>query len=150
MLNAFALTLLCTLSHDFEEPPRVEDTIPVELDGYCPVVLTMQKKWRKGDSQFEAVFENRRYFFVNQEHLATFQNKPARYAPYRSGLDIVSIRDEMRRQPGKRRHGVFYKDRIYLFASEMNLQKFWKSPDEYVEYAHAHPDRTARSNTRNQ
>jgi hypothetical protein len=36
---------------------------------------------------------------------------------------------------GKREHGVFYRDRIYLFADEEALQRFGQRPDEYVAAA---------------
>lgn len=144
MTLAILALFLTIAANDQEEPPRVEDTIPLELEGYCPVVLAQQQKWEKGDAKFEAIFEGRRYHFYDHEFRRQFVADPQRYAPYRSGLDIVSIRDEMRRQRGDRRHGVWYRERIFLFANEANLEKFGKTPEDYIEYAEAHPIREQR------
>jgi len=53
-------------------------------------------------------------------------------APVLSGYDVVSYLEQGHLVPGKRRHGVFYQGRIYLFANEQTLRKFELQPERYA------------------
>ncbi len=37
--------------------------------------------------------------------------------------------------PGRREFGVFFGNRIYLFADKASLEKFWKNPNLYANQA---------------
>lgn len=114
-----------------------EAELPLGLDGYCLVTLSENKAWRLGDEQFESAYESRRYRFVSAEALEQFENDPATYAPAAKGYDIVALtRGET--IDGERAHGVFYRDSMYLFASEKNLQEFWMNLDRYAIPASNH------------
>ena len=49
-----------------------------------------------------------------------------------SGYDAVRFAQSGQLVPGKREHGVFYRDRIFLFADETALQQFGAQPDQFV------------------
>jgi YHS domain-containing protein len=106
---------------------------PLGLDGYCPVTLIHKYKWQLGDPQNDAVYEGRLYLFVGQKERALFQSYPDRYAPIRSGVDIVRLVDENREVQGERAHGLTYNGRIYLFDSKSTLDKFEAAPGRYTK-----------------
>ena len=56
---------------------------------------------------------------------------PDAYSPVISGIDPVLHLDSRQEVAGKREHGVFYNNRIYLFSSEQTLEAFNKNPNRY-------------------
>lgn len=57
----------------------------VALGGYDPVTYFADGAPRKGDAQIEATFNGALYHFVSQDHRATFEKDPTRYAPAYGG-----------------------------------------------------------------
>lgn len=120
--------------------PPIAPTAPnaaptLALDGYCPVTLVEESRWQPGDSQISVVYEQRIYWFASAEHAQRFQARPQHYAPVLAGHDLVEWKATGRLVPGKREHGVVYRNQYYLFASEQSLQQFWQAPDAFVEIA---------------
>jgi YHS domain-containing protein len=107
----------------------------VGLDGYCPVSLSDQTTWVKGDKRFNSTCDGTTYWFVGQTELNSFIADPDRYAPVASGIDVVLAKDQGKDVFGQRRHGLYYGNRVYLFASEQSLSKFESSPAGYVTFA---------------
>lgn len=105
---------------------------PVGLDGYCPVTLWEKRVWRSGDKAYGAIHRGRTYLFANEEAQKKFLANPDRYSPVLSGNDPVLRVDRNQDVPGKREHGAFYGDRIYLFASEESFQQFDRDPTRYT------------------
>jgi len=58
----------------------------VALEGYDPVSYFTAGKPMKGDKNIEATFNGALYHFVSQEHRATFEKVPAKYAPAYGGF----------------------------------------------------------------
>jgi YHS domain-containing protein/thioredoxin-like negative regulator of GroEL len=105
---------------------------PVGLDGYCPVTLWEKRVWQSGTKEFGAIHRGRTYLFANEEAQKKFLANPDRYSPVLSGNDPVLRVDRNQEVPGKREHGAFYGDRIYLFASEETFQQFDRDPVRYT------------------
>ncbi len=117
-------------------PPRgTAGHPPIGLDGYCPVTLVNREQWKKGDAQYGAIHRGRTYLFVSRAAQQAFLSNPDRYAPMLSELDVVQLIDHGRHVVGHRRHGVFHRNRIYVFADEMSLAKFFENPDRYHQKA---------------
>ncbi len=57
----------------------------VALEGYDPVSYFTDGKPVKGDPQIEATFNGALYHFASQEHRATFESDPTKYAPAYGG-----------------------------------------------------------------
>ena len=58
----------------------------VALEGYDPVSYFTDGKPMKGDNRIEATFNGALYHFVSQEHRATFEKDPTKYAPAYGGF----------------------------------------------------------------
>lgn len=107
---------------------------PLALDGYCPVSLVDNKtSWSLGDRRWGAIHLGRTYLFAGPEQQRRFLADPDRYAPVMSGNDIVLALDRGQTVPGSREHGLFYGERIYLFASEETLAVFSQAPKQFVD-----------------
>ncbi len=62
------------------------DNMGVALEGYDPVSYFTYGKPVKGDKKIEATFNGALYHFVSQEHRATFEKDPTKYAPAYGGF----------------------------------------------------------------
>ncbi len=107
-------------------------SLPMGLDGCCPVVLRLESKWVRGNNRYRAEYEGRTYFFAAEHLLDAFLDNPARFAPVASGTDVVALEEEGLSKMGDRRHGVFFRDRVFLFVNEENLATFWQNPKKYA------------------
>ncbi len=105
---------------------------PLGLDGYCPVTLLKKEAWKQGDSRYGAVHRGRLYLFTGPEQADTFLKNPDDYSPVLAGIDPVHLSDSGEPVAGRRSHGVVYRNRIYLFTSEENLQRFWSDPEQFA------------------
>lgn len=98
--------------------PDMSAAPPLALDGYSPVTLVEKRVWQRGDIRYGVMHLGRFYFFADAREQQTFRKDPDRYAPCLFGNDVVQWAEHKRSTPGKREFGVFYQDRILLFASE--------------------------------
>jgi hypothetical protein len=97
----------------------------------CPVELIEQKKWVTGNRQWGAYHRGRLYLFVGESQQQRFLRNPDYYSPVLSGYDPVVAFEEGQFLQGQRKHGVFFKNRVYLFASEANLAQFYQAPERF-------------------
>jgi len=108
---------------------------PLGLEGYCPVTLIKEGSWTKGDKRFGVIHRGRLYLFATEAAKHAFWQDPDRFAPILSGNDPVKFAESGQVAPGSRKHGVFFRDQIYLFVSEESLERFWNSPQRYSDIA---------------
>jgi len=106
------------------------------MEGFCAVTLSEQERWVKGDPRWGAVHRGRTYLFLSQPHQQRFLADPDRYSPILSGYDPVRYVDRGELVPGQRRHGMWFRGKIYLFADEESLNRFSAAPDVYAQRAH--------------
>ena len=133
-------------------PPAVgpRQNPPLGLDGYCPVTLVERERWVKGDPKFGAHHQGRTYLFASAEAQAKFLQDQGyqKYAPALSGFDPVKYAERGELVDGKRVHGVFFHNQVFLFADEAGLQQFWADPERYATIVRAEHERSAmRTNT---
>ncbi|MFP6649207.1 MAG: DUF255 domain-containing protein [Pirellulaceae bacterium] len=105
------------------------------LGGYCPVTLlgTPQQagNWVIGDRRWGVVHRDRLYLFAAAAQRDQFLLDPDRYSPVISGYDPVQLTEHRQLVDGRREYGVTYRGRIYVFASEATLNRFYQSPGKY-------------------
>ncbi len=104
---------------------------PLALEGFCPVTLTEKRQWSVGDLRFGAVHRGRTYLFLTQADQQKFLANPDRFSPVMAGNDPVLALNANQSIPGRREHGVFYNDRVFLFSTEDTLNEFAKNPTRY-------------------
>jgi YHS domain-containing protein len=116
-------------------PAAVADTygsMPVGLEGYCPVTLVDKSVWVEGRPQWGVRHRGRTYLFAGPAEQQAFLAAPDRYSPVLSGDDPVLAFDSGRQVPGQRRYGVTYQSRIYLFSSPETRTAFTTMPEKYA------------------
>lgn len=105
---------------------------PFALDRFCAVTLVEKRRWAKGSEQWGAIHRGRTYLFISAEAQKAFLANPDRYSPACAGNDPVLRVEHHQDVPGKREHGAFYNNRIYLFSSEDTFQRFDRNPARYT------------------
>jgi YHS domain-containing protein len=107
-------------------------SMPVGLEGYCPVTLAEKSKWVEGRAQWGVRHRGRTYLFAGPEEQKAFLADPDRYAPALSGDDPVVAMDSGKSTAGQRRYGVTYQSRMYLFSSPESRAAFAADPQRYT------------------
>jgi YHS domain-containing protein len=101
------------------------------LEGYCPVSLMNKQQWVAGNPQIGVTHRGRTYLFAGEAERQMFMADPDRYSPVAEGHDpVLALSGQM--VPGNRRHGVYFRNRVYLFASDQSLNVFSQDPDRYA------------------
>lgn len=106
------------------------------LDGFCPVSLTLHESWKQGDPRWGAYHRGRTYLFVSAALKQQFMTDPDRYSPVLAGYDPTRFIDHGVAIEGQRKHGMWFRGRMYLFAEEASLERFQRSPDYYAQRSH--------------
>lgn len=114
-------------------PPSLADESPLALDGFCPVMLADREQWEKGDVRWGAVHRGRTYLFASLDNQQRFLIDPDRFSPILSGYDVVAYTERGQLVPGNRRHGMWFRGSMYLFADEASLERFNSSPEVYTQ-----------------
>ena len=117
-------------------------SMPLGLEGYCPVTLIDKGSWVEGRAQWGARHRGRTYLFAGAEQQKAFLADPDRYAPALSGDDPVLALDAGKCTPGQRRYGVTYQSRTYLFSSSETRDAFAANPQRYTAGALVAENRT--------
>ncbi|MCG8585206.1 MAG: thioredoxin family protein [Pirellulales bacterium] len=102
------------------------------MDAFCPVTLNRDKKWVPGDRRWGVEHQGVVYLFTNEENKKKFLADPNYYAPVLAGHDPVLMTEQRKMEQGRREHGVFYRDRVYMFSGESTLEKFSANPARYA------------------
>jgi YHS domain-containing protein len=119
-------------SHPEPVTPDPYGSMPLGLEGYCPVSLADRGVWTEGRAQWGVRHRGRTYLFAGPEQQQAFLASPDRYAPALSGDDPVVVVDQRRSTPGRRAYGVTYQSRMYLFSSPETRAQFAANPERYT------------------
>jgi len=111
---------------------NIPTTMPLGMEGYCPVTVVERGTWVEGRPQWGARHRGRTYLFAGPEQQQAFMADPDRYAPALSGDDPVLAFQSGRSEPGRRAYGVTYQSRMYLFSSPETRAAFSADPDRYT------------------
>jgi protein disulfide-isomerase len=93
--------------------------------------LDPQPKWIPGDPRWGVLHEGRTYLLAGPEEQQVFLDNPWFFAPVLSGNDPVFQVEQSRQMPGVREFGARWRDRVYLFSSRENYEKFQANPEFY-------------------
>jgi protein disulfide-isomerase len=96
------------------------------------VQLIEGQRWTAGDRRFGAVHRGRLYFFSGPTEQQRFMRDPDQYSPMLAGYDAVLWQESGQLISGRREHGVFHDNRVYLFATEESLARFERNPGAFI------------------
>ncbi len=105
----------------------------IGLDGFCPVRLHDKREWKPGQENITADHRGVRYLFASEADRAAFLKDPSRYAPQDLGCDPVILTKDQKAVTGSIRFGAFFDNRLYLFTTAANRDRFKAKPLEFTE-----------------
>jgi len=107
--------------------------VQIGLQGHCPVTISEQHKWTKGDPQFGAMHRGKTYLFASAAEQQKFLANPDKYTPVIGGNDPVVMYHEGRYIAGTPALGAMYKKRMYLFSTPAAKAEFESNPNKYEQ-----------------
>ena len=126
-LFALALLILAGTLSLAAQPSVQKSQAVVPLKGLDPVMLAKGKEV-KGDEKLAVTRGGFRYLFSSAENKALFEKEPKLYEIQMGGSCPVVPGAE-----GDPDRFVVYKERIYIFASDMCVDSFKANPEEFVK-----------------
>jgi len=123
-------------SKSAEIVPAVPRKTILGLKGYSPVYLFDNRDWQKGSERFSWEYKGIVYYMADENELAQFQSRPAKYAARLLGCDPVVLYETDRAIPGDIQFGAYYDNELYLFSSAESRKKFRKNPPRYTRTRH--------------
>ncbi|QDU79459.1 YHS domain protein [Polystyrenella longa] len=130
------------LDNDFQDVSRPEvatGIVDVEnvretpgLARFCPITLRNQLKLVEGLPQFRAVYDTKVFWFTSASAKQMFQQNPELYTPANNGNDIVLETSFAYQTEGSAVYSLWYRGRLYLFASNKTKESFRRTPHEYL------------------
>lgn len=108
----------------------------IGMDGFSPVALHENRKWRTGKKQFSWKYQDVTFWMADAKELALFKADPRRYAPRLLGCDPVFLNETDRAVQGKIAYGAFFDGHLYFFATSGNRKKFRANPLPYTRTRH--------------
>lgn len=121
LMSVLAVTAVAN-SHVPQKPHDV-----LALKGLDPVMLVKGKEV-KGDDKLSITREGFIYLFSSSENKALFEKEPKKYEIQNGGMCAVVPNAD-----GDPEKFLVYKERIYIFASDMCIERFKANPGEYIK-----------------
>lgn len=131
------LDAVCLASPPPELPTEQVDLekFPLALNGFCPVTLTTERKWKRGDEKFGVLHRRRTFLFASEAEQTKFLKDPDRYTPVLTGCDIVTFVRTGRLVDGSPDHCTRFRGEVYLFADKASLEAFTENPTKFADDA---------------
>lgn len=127
-------------------------SVPLALDGYCPVSMFKRSELIRGADTECCVFNEKRYHFLSSVEKDMFLKNPKKYLPAEEGFCVVTWAEKHSRTAGSVEMPALFGDYLFLFASEDARQKFLQDPEQYVDatgHAHRIPKHTFKGDRAN-
>ncbi len=100
----------------------------IGLKGFCPVMLRDHRELVDASPDFQIEYNGQTYYVSSEEALATFAADPAKYAPALGGSDVIHRDLTGEELPGSLDHAVWYRGRLYMFATAETMETFVAAP----------------------
>ncbi len=110
-------------------------SVPLALDGYCPVSMFKRSELIRGADDQCCVFKDRRYQFISATDREAFIQNPKKFLPSEEGFCVVTWAESHRRSPGSIEFPALFGDFLFLFANDDARQRFLQDPERYVDQA---------------
>jgi len=113
-------------------PETPDSSVLLAIGGYCPVTLTSERQWVKGDPLYTVNHRGQTYYLASAKAMSEFEEATSKYAPQLLGCDAVVLVDTDLAVPGSVKYGAFYDGQLYLFATKDNRVTFKEDPERYT------------------
>ncbi len=100
--------------------------------GFCPVTLRNSRRLVEAKLEFSSEYAGMSFQFATPEAKAEFDAAPERYVPAKGGRDVVQASASPDAQEGSLDHAVWYRGKLYLFATPATREQFVGEPAKFA------------------
>lgn len=115
-----------------EAPEMKPETKMVGLEGFCPVTLLETEEWVEGKEEWTVMNHGITYHLANAGQVQKFLADPDAYTPVMDGADAVLFAETGVKAPGNADNCVVFEGKLFMFANEENLNKFFANSAAYL------------------
>lgn len=120
---------------DLVTDPATETPLAaLALSECCLVALHDDRRLVAARPEFAVAYRDQRFCFSSAAAVERFVNDPDSYLPAAAGLDVVAVRQGWVVVAGSLDYAVWFRGKLFLFASKDNLVAFQAHPYRYVDY----------------
>lgn len=119
------------------EVPETAESLPIGLEGFCPVRLHESREWIAGSETITESYRGIQYRFSDEEARDRFRSNPRDFAPENLGCDPVVLRDSQKAVAGNIEFGAFFDDKLFLFSSVETRTQFKANPLKFTRITYA-------------
>ncbi|MBR0192281.1 MAG: hypothetical protein IJQ31_09475 [Thermoguttaceae bacterium] len=114
-------------------PEMTLESKKVGLEGFCPVTLLETEEWVEGKEEWTVMNHGVTYHLANAGQVQKFLADPDAYTPVMDGADPVLFTETGMKTPGNADHCVVFEGKLFMFANEENLNKFFTNSALYLK-----------------
>lgn len=114
-------------------PEMKAETKMVGLEGFCPVTLLETEEWVEGKEEWTVMNHGITYHLASAAQVQKFLADPDAYTPVMDGADAVLFAETGLKAPGNADNCVVFEGKLFMFASEENLNKFFGNSAAYMK-----------------
>lgn len=100
--------------------------------GFCPVTLRNSRRLVEAKLEYSSEYAGQSYQFATAEAKAEFDAAPDRFVPAKGGRDVVQASAASEAQEGSLDHAVWYRGKLYLFATPATREQFVVEPAKFA------------------
>lgn len=112
--------------------PEVPEMNKIGLEGFCPVTLLESEEWVEGKEEWTVMNHGITYHLANAGQVQKFLANPDAYTPVLDGADPVLFAETGVKNPGSADNCVVFEGKLFMFANEENLNKFFANSAAYT------------------
>ncbi|MCR5163225.1 MAG: hypothetical protein K6C40_04320 [Thermoguttaceae bacterium] len=113
-------------------PEMKPETKTVGLEGFCPVTLLETEEWVDGKEEWTVMNHGITYHLASAGQVQKFLADPDAYTPVMDGADAVVFAETGVKVPGNADNCVVFEGKLFMFANEENLNKFFANSAAYM------------------
>jgi YHS domain-containing protein len=100
--------------------------------GFCPVTLRNSRRLVEAKLEYSSEYAGQSYQFATAEAKAEFDAAPDRFVPAKGGRDVVQASAASEAEEGSLDHAVWYRGKLYLFATPATREQFVVEPAKFA------------------
>jgi hypothetical protein len=109
------------------QDPSQADSPRLAIAGYDPVAYFTDRQPLLGKPEFEHAWDEARYRFVSDKHMALFRNDPDRFAPQFAGSCAMAMSRGMKVEANPK-NWLISNGRLFVFFSSDAVERFQADP----------------------
>lgn len=129
-----------SFNDSFSEQPQAQPVVAqpdlrLSFGGVCIVSAVDDREIVQGNQSVRHTYRGKQIVFRTEEYKQRFITSPEKYWPMMDGICTVTLAETGKQLQGRFEFASVFRNRVWLFTSEENMNLFLEEPAEVVEEA---------------